>query len=233
MSSTCWAMLGKDLADPGAALAVLGELERRLHHRADLLREEAGVLVEALQLLAVALLQLRLVVPGIDLARPAVHEQPDDALRLGGKMALLRRRADSAAGRPPSRCVVSAAQAGGEQPFVGQQCGQGEQSRRRRRRRRGVRGEIAIAEVKGDSSWVSSIHRSRRSYPLASAHPKARDYDGHSIGRRRCANDFRLSCSTARSRRGAPEQCDNACHTISTRSNHSRWSAAGRNRSKR
>ena len=66
--STCLAMLRKELRDPRPALAVLGELERRLHQRPDLVGEEAGVLVEALEFLAVALGEFRLVVPGIDLA---------------------------------------------------------------------------------------------------------------------------------------------------------------------
>ena len=47
--STCLAMFGKDFRDPRPALAVLRQLERRLHQRADLIDEEAGVLVEALQ----------------------------------------------------------------------------------------------------------------------------------------------------------------------------------------
>ena len=58
----------EQLGDQLAALAVLRELERRLHQRPDLAVEEAGVLVEALEFLAVALLEFGLVVPGIDVA---------------------------------------------------------------------------------------------------------------------------------------------------------------------
>ena len=46
--STCLAMCGKISETHVPALAVLRELERRLHQRADLVGEEAGVLVEAL-----------------------------------------------------------------------------------------------------------------------------------------------------------------------------------------
>ena len=67
-------------------------LNGELHQRPDRRGEEAGVLVEARQFLAVALGQFRLVVPGIHLALAAVHEQPDHALGLGGKMRPLRRK---------------------------------------------------------------------------------------------------------------------------------------------
>src|SRR5262249_23689383 len=38
------------------------------------------------------LLQLGLVVPGIDMAGSAVHEEPDDRFRFGGEVRLLRRQ---------------------------------------------------------------------------------------------------------------------------------------------
>ena len=50
------------------------------------LGEKAGFLVEAFELLAVALGELGLIIPGIDLARPAIHEEPDDRLRARGAM---------------------------------------------------------------------------------------------------------------------------------------------------
>ena len=71
----------KELRDPGARPAVAGEFEGRLHQGTDLGREKTGVLVEAGQLLAVVPVQRGLVVPGIHLARAAVHEEPDDRLR--------------------------------------------------------------------------------------------------------------------------------------------------------
>src|SRR5438094_986155 len=79
--------MGEDLRDPGARLAVLLPLERRLHERTDLVGEEAGVFVEALEFLAIAFGQLRLVVPGIDVTGPAINEQPDDGAGLAGEMA--------------------------------------------------------------------------------------------------------------------------------------------------
>src|SRR5579885_3186167 len=81
----------KDFRAPFAALAVLPEAKRRLHHRPDLIGEEAGVLVEAGERLPVALFELRLVVPRIDLACPAVQEEPNDGLGLGGEMPLVWR----------------------------------------------------------------------------------------------------------------------------------------------
>src|ERR1700722_2358242 len=83
---------GEDRRNPRSRLPTLLPGEGRLHQRPDLIDEEAGLVVEALEFLPVALRQLRLVVPGIDLAGTAVHEQPDDRLRLGGEVRLLRRQ---------------------------------------------------------------------------------------------------------------------------------------------
>ena len=93
------------------------QAKRRLHERADLVGEEAGVLVEALQLLAVVFRQFRLVVPGVDLAGPAVHEQPDDRFRLRGEMR-----------RPGGERIEAALRGflGGEEAFALQEAGQGE-----------------------------------------------------------------------------------------------------------
>ena len=80
-----WALL-HDLSGPPAlidvarrGLAVLFPGERRLHERPNLVGEEAGVLVEALQLRAVQLCERRFIVPGVHVAGAAVDEQPDDA----------------------------------------------------------------------------------------------------------------------------------------------------------
>src|SRR5437016_1746654 len=72
----------EDFRHPRPRLAVLPPLERRLHQRPDLVDEEARLVVEALQLLAVGPEEPGLVVPGVDVAWPAVDEQPDDRLRL-------------------------------------------------------------------------------------------------------------------------------------------------------
>ena len=82
---------GENLADPSARFAVASKFERRLHDRADLLLEKAGVFVETGQLLSVTFFQLRLVLPRIDVARAAVHEQPNHAFDFGRKMASLWR----------------------------------------------------------------------------------------------------------------------------------------------
>jgi hypothetical protein len=76
----------KNLRPPRAALAVLFEGERRLHQRPDAAGKKSGVLVEAVQFLAIALFEFRLVVPRVDLALPAVHKKPDHRLGLGRKM---------------------------------------------------------------------------------------------------------------------------------------------------
>ena len=86
--STCCDRCGKRLDTHLPALAVLLELERRLHQRADGIDEEAGRLVEARQFLAVVFGQFRLIVPGIDLAGPAVDKDPDYRLGLGGDVRL-------------------------------------------------------------------------------------------------------------------------------------------------
>ena len=101
----------EDFGDVFAALSVRPKAKRRAHDRPDLIAEKPGVAVEAGQLLAVAPFQLGLVIPGIDLARPAVDEQPDDVLGLGRMMA---RRAAERGGSEPVRvpsCVWRPSQA--------------------------------------------------------------------------------------------------------------------------
>jgi hypothetical protein len=92
----------EDLAHERARFAVLRERERRLHERADLLREEAGGRIEAVERLAVALGELGLPVPRVDVARPAVDEEPDHARRARREVRRLR----------SERTVVAAALAG-------------------------------------------------------------------------------------------------------------------------
>ena len=71
--------------------------------------EEAGVLVEAGQILAVVFLERGLVIPGVHLALAAVHEQPDHRFRLRRKMRRFRReRIDRASpARPHGRWIPS------------------------------------------------------------------------------------------------------------------------------
>ena len=69
--------------DPFAALAVLLELERRLHQRTDGVGKEAGETVEACEFLAVTLFQFGLVVPRVNVAGAAVDEQPYNSLCFG------------------------------------------------------------------------------------------------------------------------------------------------------
>ena len=86
MSSTCSARCGK-ISDTQAP-----DWPCRVNWNGDFISppispgKKAGLGIEAFQRLAVAFFQLGLVVPGVDLALAAVHEQPDDALGLGRKM---------------------------------------------------------------------------------------------------------------------------------------------------
>src|SRR5260221_9778856 len=77
----------EDLARPRAALAVLRKLKWGFHQPANLIGKKARLVVKTFELLAVAPRQLRFVIPGIDLALSAIHEEPDDGLRLGRKVA--------------------------------------------------------------------------------------------------------------------------------------------------
>ena len=81
----------QELADPGAALAVLVELEHWRHAGERLLsgRHPGDALSHAYgtgQLLAVVFAQLGLVIEQVDVRRPAGHEQIDDALGLRGEV---------------------------------------------------------------------------------------------------------------------------------------------------
>ena len=62
------------------------ESEGRLHQRPHLVGEEPRLVIKPVQFLPVVLLQRRLVIPRTDLALPAVHKQPDDAIRLRRQM---------------------------------------------------------------------------------------------------------------------------------------------------
>ena len=83
----------QDAADPGAAFAVLLELERRTRQRqAGLISRHAGQALALAnrigQLLAVLLIEQRLVVKGIEMRGAAGLKQVDDTFHLGRQMRL-------------------------------------------------------------------------------------------------------------------------------------------------
>ena len=82
-SSADSATLREELADFDAALAVLPELERRRHRRAGL---SLGGEVLHRQLLAGILLQRGFRIERVDVRRPAVGEDVDDALGFAGEL---------------------------------------------------------------------------------------------------------------------------------------------------
>src|SRR5262249_36784363 len=86
-----FAQIWKYLRDPGARLALPRELKGRPHDGSDLVGEESGVLVEMGQFLVVPLFERGLVLPGIDVALSAVHEEPNHRSRPRGIMRRLRR----------------------------------------------------------------------------------------------------------------------------------------------
>src|ERR1043165_3247609 len=93
----------KDFGDVFATLAMLAKTERRAHDRPDLLAEEAGILIEADQFLAVAAVEFGLVIPGINVARPAVDEEPDDVFGLRSMMSWPRQHGACRIGGRPRR----------------------------------------------------------------------------------------------------------------------------------
>ena len=113
------------------------------------------------QRLAVVLVEQRLGVEGVDLRRPAVHEQVDDVLGLGREVRLLRAASGSASRR---------------ELIVGQHAGQAEDAEAGAARERAVRGGRAVAfQSRGQDTRAPSIHerelvghaaaRGRRSSP--------------------------------------------------------------------
>ena len=87
--------LGKEFAHPASAVPVLTKLPRRLHHalvRAAIagVRHRARIIER--QLLPVVLFQAWLVIERVDLTRPALHEEEDDALGPRREMRCPRRQ---------------------------------------------------------------------------------------------------------------------------------------------
>jgi len=83
--------VGKEAADFESALAMLGELERRLHEMPDRAAIRADLRI-ALIRLAVILFQSRFRIKGVHLARPAVHEEEHAILGFGREMRTLIRQ---------------------------------------------------------------------------------------------------------------------------------------------
>ena len=90
------------------ALSARGELEGRLHQGPDGIGKKSSILIEALEFLSVHLLKLRLIIPGIDLTRTPIDEQPNHRLGLPSEMPLLG-----------SERIVSS-----KKPLIGQQTGE-------------------------------------------------------------------------------------------------------------
>jgi hypothetical protein len=109
--------LGEDAADPSARLAVTLERERALHHLAGCARGRLDV-APRVERLAVATVQLRLVVEGVHLADAAVHEELDHPLRPGAMMETAIEVGDRprACGIHPGDQVVAAQQIGQRDP---------------------------------------------------------------------------------------------------------------------
>ena len=84
------AQVREDLRDHLAALTTRGELEGGLQQGTHLLRKEPSELVESLEFLAVALGEFGFVVPRVNVARPAIDEQPDYARCLWREVRLAR-----------------------------------------------------------------------------------------------------------------------------------------------
>ncbi len=78
--------LGEQVADPGAALAVLLKAPGRLEQVEGFAGYDLGA--REGQGLAMVTLQERLVIEGVHLRRSAVHEEEDDALGAGGEVRL-------------------------------------------------------------------------------------------------------------------------------------------------
>ena len=98
---------------------MLGEGEGRLHQRPDLIGEETGVLVESGELLPIAFDQFRFVVPGVDVARAAIHEQPDHGFRLGREMSGFGREGVEPLARAQAERIEEAGQADEAQSAAG------------------------------------------------------------------------------------------------------------------
>ena len=123
ISSTHVDEVRKQLGNPLARLAVLFELPLWPDHASFVLFAAASLGFDG-DGFAVELIELGLVVERVDMARPAIHEEEDDALRFGGKMRLLGREGIFVGSFPVRGDGLTA------QKSVGR-----EQSRQRRRRK--------------------------------------------------------------------------------------------------
>ena len=149
MSSTLPARCGSASETHVAALAVLGELERAAHQRAGVLDDLdlAGDLVEVR--LAVMLVEHRLGVEQVHLARAAVHEQVDDRLRLRREVRRPRLEVGDGSSRPRGRRPGRSRYASAAPPTARRtRCEEAAAGQvHRRRHRRHVRGPASSAHA--------------------------------------------------------------------------------------
>src|SRR5262245_29665818 len=102
----------KDVRDTGPALAMALAAGGRFHDGPELIAEETGVAIEASQLLPVAALQCLLVIPGVHLARAAVHEEPYDGAHARREMRSPRRQRMARIGPRLSEQILLVQEAG-------------------------------------------------------------------------------------------------------------------------
>ena len=141
----------QQVAEIHPALAMFGELARTPHQHGALLLDEgeADVFREALrQWLAVEVVELRLRIEQIHLARRALHEDEDAVLRPGREMRRLRQQRIAQGG-------CRRGQDGCDQPFFGQQRAQCHQAKAV-----GRRGQKFAARLSGEMS--KRVHRINR-----------------------------------------------------------------------
>ena len=77
---------GETTLRPRASVPKLLKRKQRIHDQSDLSGKETGVLIETHQCFSVLPLQLGLIVPRINLAGHAVHQQPDHRGGMRGEM---------------------------------------------------------------------------------------------------------------------------------------------------
>ncbi len=93
MSSTCCDRSSEKSPTPKHPTGrAMRELKRRFHQPTDFTRKKSCFRIKTFQRFTVPFFQFRFVVPGVDLAWAAVHEQPDDALGFGSEMGRPRRQ---------------------------------------------------------------------------------------------------------------------------------------------
>lgn len=108
----------QQVGHPLAGLAVLAELPTRFHDPPLVAAPLAAVRFD-FDGLVIAADQCRFVIEHVDMARPTVHVEKDDALGLGGKMGRLRRQRAG-----PRRDSIGGHGLLGKEPLLIQESGQ-------------------------------------------------------------------------------------------------------------